>query len=111
MNRSSFTLGAIIVITAMFVVPNLSTTHVAKASTCSAPGIVRAGFPLSVTTSRSSGSCASISAANLHNAEAGPVPAFVGQSACASISTTTYGSTQGQIGFSNGAVSCSSYSP
>jgi hypothetical protein len=110
-NRSSFTLGAIIVITAMFVVPNVYTTHVVKASTCSASGSLRAGFPLSVTTSRSSGSCASISASNSGHAEAAPALPRLGQSACGSLATSQSTFSHVQISFSSGAVSCSSLSP
>ncbi len=94
----------------MFVVPNVYTTHVAKASTCSASGSVRAGFPLSVTTSRSSGSCASISASNSGHAEAAPAIPRVGQSAYGSLATSQSTFSHVQISFSSGAVSCSSLS-
>jgi hypothetical protein len=109
MSKLIFSLGAILALTAIFVIPSAFTptsTQVAKASSCSA-----STSHLSISASHS-GSCATGSLAGQHVQSVGQVGGS--QSSCKSSSVgqnshTTFFSRQ-QIS-SNGAVACSSNSP
>ena len=115
MSKLILSLGAIVALTAIFVIPtNVSTTHVARASTCSAS---TSGLTSSSTTS---GGCSSGGAVRQ---PVGQGPQIVAEtvahggsiafkSSCTSISTSSaQKSIDTNTGDSNGAVSCSSHSP
>lgn len=115
MNKSSWALGAIIALTAIFVIPSIYTpTHVwaipihgHHGSTCSA-SVARNGSTISTSFSPRSGSCSTGAAAT--GAVSG-IGFASGKSSCTSISAS-----DGTLSFQpssgkNGAVSCSTHSP
>jgi hypothetical protein len=111
MSKLILSLGAIIALTAILLIPSaFNPIHIAKASTCSASNGHNSK------TQSTSGSCASITFAS-HSAWLKPTDRRVvggSQSSCnsGSIAVTGNGVFGGLQGFSNnGAVSCSSSSP
>ena len=109
MSKLIFPLGAVVALTAIFVIPsafNPTSTQVAKASSCSA-----STSHLHITTS-TSGSCATSSFAGQHVQSVGQVGGS--QSSCSSGSVAQRSDTtffNGQRISSNSAVACSSHSP
>ena len=108
MNKFVVLQAIIITVGAMLVaIPSVSTTQVAKASTCSAS----VGFPGGVTVSASSttsGSCSTGGAIGDHQGVLGP---HGGSKSSCSSGSASQSSSSISLQDSNGAVSCSSHSP
>ena len=116
MSKLIFSLGAIVALTAIFVIPSAFTptsTQVAKASTCTSQFSIR-GLQSSQVSTTQPGGCSSGAAASQSVGRATTSFLGAGGSSCASLSSTSrpgFGFLGSDIRSNNGAVSCSAHSP